>query len=168
VDYCLGDFTAVPYERDEAHEAVAVASVLNCKLVQFSWYRAFECGNAEIDREHRHLVELANDLLNGIIAGKPAGHLSAIVEQLMQASRSHFEDEEAVLRALGYAHLEQHARLHRSLLNKATKVVAEFTSGKTEIGAVFQFLAEDLIVKHMLGADREFFPLFAQAAPARA
>lgn len=164
IDFCLGEFTAVPYERDAAHEQAAVDSVLNCKLVQFTWYRAFECGNAEIDRDHQRLFELANELLNGIIAGKPAGQLSEAVDKLMLASRDHFETEEAVLRTVGYSHLTQHAALHRSLLNKAAKLVAEFKAGKTAIGPVFQFLAEDLIVRHMLGADREFFPLFEHHA----
>jgi hemerythrin-like metal-binding protein len=165
-DYCLGAFTAVPYERDEAQERKVVESVLNCRLVQFSWYRVFECGQEDIDRDHRALFSLANELLNGIIAGRPPARLHEIIDELLRTAADHFVHEEAALRIAGYAKTDEHAALHRRLADKATRLVGEYKAGKAEIGAVFQFLAEDLIVKHMLGADREFFPVFAAKAKA--
>jgi hemerythrin-like metal-binding protein len=167
-EYCLGEFTATPYERDEVHERTVVESVLNCRLVQFSWYRVFECGHEEIDRDHRALFALANDLLNGIIAGRPAGKMYETVDELLRMAAAHFVHEEAALRIVGYPRTDEHAVLHRSLSDKAAALVADFKAGKAEIGAVFQFLAEDLIVKHMLGADREFFPMFAKQGKAAA
>lgn len=165
-DYCMGPFTALPFEPDEAQDRTVVESVLNCKLVQFAWYRVFECGNEDIDGDHRALFALAGELLNGIVTGKPRSRLLETVELLMQTADLHFVREEAALRMAGYAKVVEHSALHRALSDKAARMVADFKAGDVEIGPVFEFLAEDLIVKHMLGADREFFPLFARQGAA--
>ena len=33
-----------------------------------------------------------------------------------------------------------------------------FRNGMLEAGELFQFMAHDVVTKHLLGADREFFP----------
>jgi hypothetical protein len=42
-------------------------------------------------------------------------------------------------------------------------VAKRFHGGALGVGEVFQFLAHDVVARHMLGADREFFP-FVKAA----
>ncbi len=161
--YCLGGFTATPYHGDVAHERAVIDDVLDCKLVQFLWYRAFECGQEDIDRDHRALFALANDLLSGIVADRDFGRLTESVQSLLGKAKEHFLREEAVLTSVGYPRTAQHAAMHRQLTEKAAHLAAEFGAGRIEIGPVFEFLAHDMIVRHMLGADREFFPFLAAA-----
>lgn len=167
VHYCLGGFTAIPYQEDETVRQSVLDNVLDNKLVQFYWYRVFECGCDEIDNDHRALFALATDLLNAIISGRAAPRITEMVDALLAKAAEHFAQEEAVLAKAGYTRLAEHATIHHHLAEKATRLVSEFKAGHTEIGTLFQFLAQDLIVNHMLGADRDFFPLFAQSAGAK-
>lgn len=160
--YGLGNFTATPYVDDELQRQQVLNNVLDNKLVQFYWYRVFECGCESIDRDHQALFAFATDLLNAIMASKPQQKLAEMVDQLLVKATEHFQHEEAVLLAAGYPRLEHHAEVHRELAARAGRLVDDFKAGRAEIGAVFQFLAQDLIVNHMLGADRDFFPLFLQ------
>lgn len=133
------------------------------KLVHLNWHPAYDSGQADIDREHHVLFAIANDLLNAIVAGKSPEDIGHIIDQLVQETVQHFTHEEAILEAHGYVGLEAHRGIHRALIDQAVRLVGEFKAGKVEAGPFFQFLAYDVIARHMLGADRKFFPLFQEA-----
>jgi two-component system C4-dicarboxylate transport sensor histidine kinase DctB len=132
----------------------------NLKLVRLNWHDEYNCGEAEIDREHRTLFAIANDLINATVAGKSSAAIGEIIDQLVKETTQHFAHEESILQARGYPRLEAHAAIHRQLIDKAVHLIGEFKAGKVEAGPFFQFLAYDVIARHMLGEDREFFPLF--------
>ena len=60
--------------------------------------------------------------------------------------------------AAGFPGIEEHILLHRQLIDQAQQVVAQYRAGDQSVGNVFQFLAYDVVTRHMLGADRQFFP----------
>ena len=54
-------------------------------------------------------------------------------------------------------------------LIRALELAEAFKSGTLSVGGLFQFLAYDVVTRHMLGADREYFPYVApQEAKAEA
>lgn len=143
------------------------------KLVNLNWHATYDCGQPDIDREHHALFAIANQLINATVAGQSPAAIDAIIQQLVRETTQHFAHEEAILQAQGYAELAAHAAIHRELIDKAVHLIGEFKSGRLEAGPFFQFLAYDVIARHMLGEDRKFFPLFqdatdtATAAPAQ-
>ncbi len=70
----------------------------------------------------------------------------------------HFRREEAIIAAMGFPDAPAHFEMHRALLSKATQLLSAFEAGTLEVGALFQFLAQDMVAAHILGADRLFFP----------
>ena len=50
-------------------------------------------------------------------------------------------------------------------IRKALSMGADYRAGKHAVGDVFQFLAHEVITKHMLGADRLFFDHIRRGAP---
>ena len=48
-------------------------------------------------------------------------------------------------------------------MDKALDLERAFHAGTLSIGGLFQYLAYDVVVLHMLKADREFFPLMADS-----
>ncbi len=48
--------------------------------------------------------------------------------------------------------------IHHKLVETAITLMDRFQAGSLAIGELFQFLAHDVVARHMLGADREFFP----------
>jgi hemerythrin len=61
----------------------------------------------------------------------------------------------------GYAQLDMHKRAHAGLLARACELRADALAGSVAPGALIEFLANDVVARHLLSADREFFPLFA-------
>jgi len=126
-------------------------------LVQLTWHGAYECGHGEIDREHQALFSISNDLLNAVFAGRSVEEIGGNIELLILETATHFRNEEAIIRAAGFPYVTNHMDKHRDLLNKAENLKREFEAGTLEIGTLFQFLAFDVVARHMLEEDRSFF-----------
>ena len=130
-------------------------------FVQLVWREGFLSGNALIDTQHQGLFKISNDLLDAVLSGRPTDEISMIVSQLLADVVQHFKDEESILAGLAYPKLAEHATIHAKLVAKALELAEAFKAGTLSVGSLFQFLAYDVVNRHMLGADREYFPYTA-------
>lgn len=130
-------------------------------VVQLVWHPSYACGNEVIDRQHRALFVHANALLAAMLDNKPVAEVSACIDVLLAEVIEHFKDEEAILAATGLTSLDEHAAKHRQLVARATELVALFNQGRLSLGELFQFLADDVVARHMLSEDRKYYPLVA-------
>ncbi len=130
-------------------------------LVQLVWRPAYACGNEVIDREHRALFAHANTLLAAMLGDQPVADVSAGIDVLLAGVVEHFKDEEAILAAAGFAGLDAHVGMHQQLVARAMELVALFNQGKLGLGELFQFLADDVVARHMLVEDRKYYALIA-------
>jgi hemerythrin len=158
---------------DRRGNSDAWAKQAGVSALHLAWQEAFECGDPTIDTEHRELFGLANVLIDAAAHGQaePARFRSALGALLTHVAK-HFADEEAILAEHRYADLEQHKRAHAGLLRRADYLKVRVESGQADLGSVVEFLAQDVVARHLLAVDRAFFPLFAgkpadPAPPAR-
>ena len=134
-------------------------------FLKLVWSGAYRSGHPLIDAQHQHLFQLANDLLDALLSGRPDDEVSAAITGLMAAVVQHFRDEEAILAALGFPGLAEHARRHGGLVERALDLERAFRAGTLSTGRLFQFLAHEVVATHLLKADREFFYLTAGPQP---
>jgi diguanylate cyclase (GGDEF)-like protein/hemerythrin-like metal-binding protein len=125
------------------------------EFVQLAWRAAYECGHVGIDDEHRALFRHAADLLAAVLSEREEADVAHLMNVLVRAVEQHFRNEEAILEEAGFPDAKAHAEIHRELLDRAAAMIE---AGPPGGGVLFEFLAEDLVAKHMLGADREYFP----------
>ena len=147
-------------ELDARGASDAWAKEAPAGVVQLVWSERYACGEPLIDAQHQELFRLANAL---IYAGLDPAHervsFLAALERCLEHIARHFTDEEGILAARGYAGLEQHRAAHRALLGRAQALKRQVTQDEAGIGALLEFLANEVVMRHLLGADREFFPL---------
>lgn len=127
-------------------------------FVQLSWKPAFESGHPLLDAQHRELFELSNQLLAAVVAGRPKDEVSGFVDELIERVLSHFRDEERVLADAGFEALESHGAAHARLTDRALELADAFRADRLSVGELFEFLAYDVVARHMLGADRQYVP----------
>ena len=127
-------------------------------FVKLYWHSAYQSGNALIDSQHRQLFADANRILDAILDGQSAEMLSTLISTLLRDVVKHFEDEEAIFTAACFPGAAEHASIHRHLADSAVILVGRFHNGSVSLGELFQFLAHDMVARHLLGVDREFFP----------
>jgi diguanylate cyclase (GGDEF)-like protein/hemerythrin-like metal-binding protein len=142
----------------EAPNRTGMGENVAANFVQLVWHKSYESGNDVIDREHQGLFVDANELLAAILSGRPVDEVQTLVDTLIRDVVKHFQDEEAILDAAGYPGTAGHAAIHRELVSDAVVLVDRFHAGTLGIGELFNFMAHDVVARHMLGADREFFP----------
>lgn len=131
------------------------ATVLN-----LNWQPAYECGDPVIDQQHRRLFELANLLIEAAFKrDEQPSRFAHTLDELIEHIAHHFADEERILAAHGYHELDTHAHLHRQLLAHARKL-QDMAASDISIGELVDFLINEIVVQHMLGVDRQFYPLF--------
>ena len=134
-------------------------------VLRLIWHDSYDCGEPTIDQEHRKLFELANKLIELTFARaeNPQAFeicLTEMFEHLVQ----HFADEEAILAREHYADLEAHIFAHKVLLEHARRLKNELGSGSVTIGALVNFIVDDVVSQHMLKTDRNFYSIFASSA----
>jgi diguanylate cyclase (GGDEF)-like protein/hemerythrin-like metal-binding protein len=134
-------------------------------VVGLTWQEGYECGEPTIDRQHRELFELGNALIAASIA-KDANldSINSALDQLLAHVVQHFADEEALLAQHGYERLVSHQQAHAHLLGRAAELKASAEAGKATLGDIVNFLANDVVTRHLFLADRDFYPLFKAAA----
>ncbi|WP_242442863.1 diguanylate cyclase [Magnetospirillum sp. 15-1] len=140
-------------EADEADEA----ELLDLSFLRLVWRSTYESGLAAIDAQHRNLFEHANNLLTSVIGERPKDEVLPQIESLVMDLLEHFRDEEAAFRSIGYPGADEHAQIHQGLIDRAGELVENFASGELALGDLFNFLAYDVVAKHMLSEDRKFF-----------
>lgn len=132
------------------------------------WSEAFMSGHALIDDEHRGLFDAANALIaamtdSTLSADTVLGQLDALVAAVAR----HFLDEEQVLAAIHYPRLAEHQGLHARLLASARQLLESVHAGHGSPGEVVEFLAYEVVNRHILKADRQFFPFLSDHAGQR-
>lgn len=137
--------------RESSGEKVAA------RFLRLVWHGIYESGHATIDREHQALFDQANSLLAMMLAECPPAEVSAMVDAFIREIALHFSNEEAIIATAGYADVGAHAQVHRELLAEAVRLADRFRAGALEVDQLFHFLAHDVVAKHLLGADRDFF-----------
>jgi len=145
---------------DERGSAIYWAKSEGGGALQLDWREEYESGNDIIDAQHRQLFELANQLID--VFGRPldsGSNALDIMDDLIAHAQRHFQDEEAIMRELGFAELEEHVQAHSGLRQRALELRAGVTEGTTTFGAVVEFLARDLVARHLFTADRKYYPL---------
>jgi diguanylate cyclase (GGDEF)-like protein/hemerythrin-like metal-binding protein len=139
-------------------QRVGAGEHVAANFVLLAWHQAYESGHPLIDHQHRALFAHANKLLAATLSRRPTDEVAAVIDALVHEIVQHFVDEELIFTAAGFPGAAEHAAIHRDLADRAVQLVGNFHAGNLGIGELFQFLAHDVVARHMLGSDREFFP----------
>ena len=137
------------------------------KLVQLIWRSAYESGHPVIDAQHRALFTEANKLLSAVLGGRQKAEVAKLVDGLIADIARHFLDEEAIIAQSGYAGAAHHAGLHRALMEKSATLADHFQAGTLSLGELFEFLAHEVVARHMLIEDRDYFSFLASKVEAQ-
>lgn len=127
------------------------------QLEIFGWGAAFELGIAVLDRQHRTLVELVNQLGRQRVLGASADELRATLDELAAYAELHFATEDDLMAKAGLpeAYRAAHAVAHGDFAAQIDAVVQE---GHGDTRATIDKLLSLLVfwlATHVLGEDKQ-------------
>lgn len=82
----------------------------------FSWDDSYSINNEMIDKQHRVLVELIDELLTSAKQQEAGADVSKILTELEKYTVEHFTYEENLLEEHGYSDLVDHKNNHREFV----------------------------------------------------
>src|SRR6056297_1042924 len=124
----------------------------------FQWTEHFATGLAEVDLQHRHLVDIINAIGDGIRGNPDTApvDLAGLYRELQEYAVYHFAEEERLMaeEGLDAGFLEEHQLQHRSYLEEVERLGARFSPAATDEGqSILKFLTSWL-AHHILGIDQ--------------
>jgi len=124
------------------------------------WSPEYETGNRDIDQDHRGLFALINDLDDKVSEGVSEASIKATIEALINYVDYHFEREETLMAACGYAELDAHKAVHRQLASQVAFYKDSYDRGPEvfDMDDFMTFLAQWLS-DHILLADMDYVPV---------
>ncbi len=95
-------------------------------MVLLEWKEEYSVGIAAVDFEHRELIELINELHDGLQAPGEADPVPAFLGEIFARISAHFALEEREMLAAGYNEYRAHKDDHERLLDELRDIMDEY------------------------------------------
>lgn len=122
-------------------------------MPELDWQDVLNIGLPKLDDQHKQLIALSNSLIQAMINGMGEEVLDEIFEELREYTVTHFADEEAYMKEIGFPGRDAQKEAHRQL----TADVDEFRVRLIDDGSVTPNEALDFIndwmIKHIMEMD---------------
>ena len=99
-------------------------------MALIEWREDFETGVADVDHEHRELVDLLNELHAKLENDESKETVSAFLGEVFAKISAHFALEETVMRKHGYDEYTEHKADHEHLLDEIRDIMDDYEAGQ--------------------------------------
>jgi hemerythrin len=127
-------------------------------MKQIPWKEQFKIGVKEIDDQHRHLLDIINQIIVSIETKSEWKTTSSILDSLINYAYNHFSTEERYMMESGYPELLWHVGLHLEFIKKVFSMSEEVTLKGPVVEREMLSYMTSWYTNHVLGADRKYMP----------
>ena len=125
-----------------------------------SWEDGLSVQVAEIDAQHKKLIDMLNFLNDAMKAGKAKHILDKILDGLISYTVHHFGTEEKIMVKFSYPDYKNHLAEHQKFVQTVSDFKKEFDQGKAFLSAeLLQFLC-DWVTSHIAESDQKYTSFF--------
>ena len=126
------------------------------------WGEHLEIGIAEIDEQHRWLVDRINQLHSELseIASR-SSVIADVLEELMDYTMNHFIMEEELFERHAYPDIVAHKAQHNKFTGTIMNALTDHEDGKNVSHDVLEFLKHWLI-EHIMRTDKVYVPFMLE------
>jgi hemerythrin len=122
----------------------------------FDWRDDYSVKVASIDAQHHKLVDMLNELHDGMLAGKGSEHLGGLLVGLVDYTAHHFAYEEKLFAETDYPASKEHIEEHQRLVTQVLEFKKKFEAGQASINMQLMKFLKDWLIKHILGSDKAY------------
>jgi hemerythrin-like metal-binding protein len=119
-----------------------------------------------MDEQHMRLVDIINDLYAALKSGKAREKQAQILDRLIDYTKEHFAQEEALMRVNRYAGLAEQEKLHRAFEAEIAGYQQKMESGKS-LGVETMNFLKKWLVNHIQVIDKQYGTAISDGRPAR-
>ena len=93
-----------------------------------TWTKEMSVGVTAMDDDHKKLIDIINELHDGIAAGHKKEVLSAVLDQLVDYTKFHFAKEEELMLKASYLAVSTQKIEHASFISRISNLQERFKS----------------------------------------
>lgn len=118
------------------------------------WNESFSVGVAEIDEQHKKLVEMLGNLLEEMKRGRGKDVMANTINDMFNYAKMHFATEEKYMALYKYPESALHRREHEKFVETAKSFYEGYMNGSLSAIDLMNFL-KNWLVEHILGSDKK-------------
>ncbi|HOQ06158.1 MAG TPA: bacteriohemerythrin, partial [Anaerohalosphaeraceae bacterium] len=122
----------------------------------FQWNNSFSVGIPEMDRQHQRLVDLINQFYDALQLGRSKEIIQQTLRELVGYVNTHFSEEEALMRQIGYPALPAHQTKHQRLVAHVQKLFEDFQAGRPVNSLNLAEFLKNWLVTHIQKEDKQY------------
>jgi hemerythrin-like metal-binding protein len=136
-------------------------------MAYFEWADDLAIDHGPIDQDHRHLVDLVNQLHTATSQGRGREVIESVLGQLLAYTREHLAREEALMREVGFPRLEQHQIGHAHFIGQLEDLKRRYDEGSLIVASQLSTVLRDWLSLHIRRSDKEARAFVEQRAASR-
>lgn len=125
-------------------------------MALFTWNDSYSVKVALCDAQHKKLFEIINELAEAMRSGRGQEVVSKTIGELLQYTRTHFQQEEALLQKSGYSELGPHQEMHRKFIADVEALDRQTQQGHTANSVQVLTLLRDWLLNHIQKTDKAY------------
>ena len=129
-------------------------------MALLTWDDSYSVGVAEIDKQHKRLFDLINDLFDAMKVGKAKDVIEKVIKELANYTVYHFGYEEKYFDQFGYSETAAHKKEHKDFVDTVSKFQSEFASGNALLSMEVMSFLKKWLQGHIKGTDQHYTEFF--------
>lgn len=118
------------------------------------WNERLKVGDPTMDRDHRTLVDLANEFAIELGSGCSIKRLNALLMGIEREAQSHFAHEEHLMRLHRYPDAAPHAAAHAALGEALGRFASQLLAAADPYSAEVPAFLEEWVIDHIVTEDK--------------
>lgn len=107
-------------------------------MTHIVWSDIYNIGINKLDKQHKHFLDILNNLQEGVSKDTEHTLLCGIFNELLENSKAHFDDEKKYMRQCGLPKDNDHANSHREFLRKIEDLKNRCKSDKVNLNVLME------------------------------
>ena len=125
-------------------------------MALFTWNDSYSVKVAQCDEQHKKLFAIINDLADAMRMGKGQDAVGNTVGELLQYTRTHFQQEEELMKKAAYPQLAPHQELHKKFVADIEALQKQAQAGQKANSVKVLNMLRDWLVNHIQKTDKQY------------
>jgi len=136
----------------------------------FEWDKSYTVNVAEIDQQHKQIIELVNHVYDAMQQSKNRDTIesaideldtqASVIDEMVDYTRYHFSTEEDYMLQYGYPGYDRQKEEHEQFVERVKAFRQDFDEGKAILSMDLVLFLRKWLKEHILGLDKKYGPFF--------
>ena len=128
----------------------------------FDWKEEYSVGINAINKQHKVIIELMNDLFESIRDAREDMVIEEVLQELIKYSKYHFGLEKTLFEKYTYPKVEGHLKEHQYFVEKIESFMKELTNNKQVVPIETLDYLKNWFQNHMMKTDVDYGQYFKE------